>query len=201
MVYCVKNAVTGLMYVGSTINSRGFERWDQHKKHLRTGVHHNPGMQADYNAHGMKSFCFSILEKCEDSVRYELEQKHMDSYPFNQLYNRGRFAKGGARAPGWKMPASTKRKIGDANRGNTSHNKGKKVPDHGAKCKAGRYANRTIDIEVTMDSGEVLLFVSQTEAAKALGCGRKVVGNILDGKVKSKHSTKYKFTAQRVPRR
>lgn len=101
-IHCLAN---DKWYVGQTFSTRGFkERWNTHRKELRTNRHCNPHFQSAWNKYGEDSFEFVILEelpKPTNMGRIEMrefgvpyEQKwidHFDSYKngFNRAPSAG----------------------------------------------------------------------------------------------------------------
>lgn len=69
-IYCIKNVVTGRMYIGSSINIE--KRWHQHRYQLNTNRHENHYLQHSWNKHGEGSFEFSILEVVDLTKRLEI---------------------------------------------------------------------------------------------------------------------------------
>jgi group I intron endonuclease len=59
-IYCIRNIVSGRVYVGSAINIR--QRWAVHRKRLRDGTHHSPTLQRSWLKHGPDAFVFEIIE-------------------------------------------------------------------------------------------------------------------------------------------
>lgn len=87
-IYCIKNTVTGRMYIGSTMNL--FQRVASHKTCLNSNSHINKAMVADKKKYGIHSFEIIVLEKRK---RKDLlicgEQKFIDKYNDGTLYNIG----------------------------------------------------------------------------------------------------------------
>lgn len=63
-VYCIKNKVDGLVYVGQSVNVRS--RLNDHKSDLRRGIHENPHLQNAFNKYGLGVFEFSVLCECSE---------------------------------------------------------------------------------------------------------------------------------------
>jgi len=57
-IYTITNSVTGRVYVGQTNNFR--ERWYNHRRTLRLGVHRNWRLQSDWNQFGEDAYIFAI---------------------------------------------------------------------------------------------------------------------------------------------
>jgi group I intron endonuclease len=68
-VYKITNIVTGIYYIGSSINVKS--RLANHKRDLEKNRHCNPHLQASFNKHGFDVFTFEILEQYEDSATVE----------------------------------------------------------------------------------------------------------------------------------
>ncbi len=76
-MYEIRNLVSGLVYVGSSI--RPDARWRAHQCVLRKGLHHSPTLQRSWAKHGSEAFQFTILEilNVTEGLR-EREQVWMD---------------------------------------------------------------------------------------------------------------------------
>lgn len=59
-IYCVRNVVSGRVYVGSGLNIK--HRWIHHRSLLSKGKHHSPSWQRSWNKHGPDAFTFEIVE-------------------------------------------------------------------------------------------------------------------------------------------
>lgn len=59
-VYRIRNRVTGMAYVGSTVALE--QRIKQHLRKLRRGVHANGRLQNAWQADGASAFVFGLLE-------------------------------------------------------------------------------------------------------------------------------------------
>ena len=87
VVYCIKNKVTGRIYIGSTCNLN--RRKSEHLKDLRHNKHYSLPMQEDYNKYGEQSFTISVIEECTKETQYEREQYYLDLYkPYENGYNK-----------------------------------------------------------------------------------------------------------------
>jgi group I intron endonuclease len=74
-VYLIKCAPNGGEYIGSTVNFAS--RMGTHRSHLRTGIHPNRALQADWDKHGAENFEIAILEECTDALTAR-EQFYID---------------------------------------------------------------------------------------------------------------------------
>lgn len=62
-IYCIKNIVSGRIYVGSAKDIH--DRWRLHRKELRLGIHHSSVFQRSWNKHGPEAFQITILESVD----------------------------------------------------------------------------------------------------------------------------------------
>jgi group I intron endonuclease len=69
-IYCIKNVISGRMYIGSSINIES--RWKHHRYQLNTNRHDNHYLQNSWNKHGEGSFEFSILEVIDLTKKLEI---------------------------------------------------------------------------------------------------------------------------------
>jgi len=75
-IYCIRNLISGRVYVGSSIKLR--RRLQEHRRQLRAGVHIAKAMQRSWNKHGEASFEFSVIEAVEAERLIEREQFWID---------------------------------------------------------------------------------------------------------------------------
>ena len=71
-VYAILHRPSGRRYIGSA--QRSFlQRWKEHQRALRRGVHSSPRLQADFNHDGPGAFAFEVVIYSEpfECVRYE----------------------------------------------------------------------------------------------------------------------------------
>lgn len=94
-VYCIENRVTGEKYIGSAAVSF-FVRLRNHRNCLNAGTHKNMNLQAAWDRYGEANFIFSILEVVSnDELILFCEQRWIDKFDFNSLYNINPLATGG----------------------------------------------------------------------------------------------------------
>jgi group I intron endonuclease len=84
-IYQIVNLVNGKRYIGSAANLKLREK--QHKECLKGNRHHNKYLQNSYDKYSEDSFEFQVLLYCskEDLIFYE--QRAIDAYNFEDLYN------------------------------------------------------------------------------------------------------------------
>lgn len=80
-------------YIGSTLDLKRRRR--DHERLLLKGTHKNLHLQNAFNKHGKDSYKFGIIAICEKDKDFllDLEQKIIDSYDFNNLFNFNRFTR------------------------------------------------------------------------------------------------------------
>lgn len=103
--------VDGRCYVGGTTTLR--QRWNQHRSHLRRGIHANPPLQEAWSSLGEKAFAFVILELIpKRACLLEAEQRWIDAMRAERtLFNRAPTA---GSALGTTHTAQTRAKISSA---------------------------------------------------------------------------------------
>jgi group I intron endonuclease len=84
-IYEIVNNVTGKRYIGSTVNL-GMRR-SSHFSGLRRGDHKNAHLQNAWNKHGECSFEFRVILECDTDGLLDLEQRYIDAYEWDSLYN------------------------------------------------------------------------------------------------------------------
>lgn len=77
-VYCIKNIITGDLYIGSSVNCL-YTRWKNHYTLLNTNKHHNRHLQNAVNKYGICLFIFGVLEYCDIDLCISREQQYIDS--------------------------------------------------------------------------------------------------------------------------
>lgn len=94
-IYSITNNITNKKYIGST--TRSFEeRWQTHKRQLKSGTHHCKPLQKEWDEYGEEAFSFEIIEfVAEDSSVLDREQYYIDLY--SGLYNVNLRVQGGFR--------------------------------------------------------------------------------------------------------
>lgn len=96
-IYRIRNVINSKVYIGSTNNVK--KRFDTHICNLRNKTHHNKHLQNAWNKYGEDKFEFEIIEECEDSIKFQKEQKYIDKYKYywNNCYNISVTASGGTK--------------------------------------------------------------------------------------------------------
>lgn len=84
-IYGIKNKINGKIYVGKSVNIEF--RFSQHSSELKHNKHKNGHLQNSYNKHGKEFFEIIILEVATKQNLSILEQKWIDSFSKEKLYN------------------------------------------------------------------------------------------------------------------
>lgn len=87
-IYTIKNLKNNKLYIGSSVEIE--KRIRTHFVNLIKNNHSNLKLQNSYNKYGKENFIFEILETFDEIERNDLftiEQKYIDSYDFDTLYN------------------------------------------------------------------------------------------------------------------
>ena len=74
-VYCIKNKVSGKVYVGESIDIR--RRWDSHRADLEKGDHYNEILRSAWLKYGQDAFEWLIIEECDRHLLREREAHWM----------------------------------------------------------------------------------------------------------------------------
>lgn len=93
-VYSLVNKVTGKQYIGSTSVSFK-DRITHHINRLKVNGHKNSYLQRSWNKYGADNFEIVILEVIAEGCVLEAEQRWIDSFNFDELYNINKLATGG----------------------------------------------------------------------------------------------------------
>lgn len=72
-IYAIVNVVNDNKYIGQAANIG--KRWYQHKIQLKSNCHFNQYLQNAYNKYGKANFSFIVLEYCESSLKYLLNER------------------------------------------------------------------------------------------------------------------------------
>lgn len=113
-IYQIKNIKTGKVYFGSSENLK--KRLRDHKRELLSGIHDNDKLQNSWRKHGQESFLFEVILYCEEIDLISNEQMFIDNFPEEKMYN---ICLTAGNTKGYKHSEESKRKIGDASRGNS----------------------------------------------------------------------------------
>lgn len=64
-IYKIENKVNGKVYIGSSKHIE--QRWQEHRKMLKSGKHHSNHLQNSWNIYKEDNFSFSIIEEVKES--------------------------------------------------------------------------------------------------------------------------------------
>lgn len=87
-IYEILNSVNGKRYIGSAVNIR--KRWNEHRSHLKRGLHRSKALNRAWDKYGEESFAFRILLYCAKIDLIIYEQLAMDC--FKPEYNISKIA-------------------------------------------------------------------------------------------------------------
>ena len=77
-IYRILNTINNKVYIGCSNNI--YYRWATHTNLLNRNEHYNKYLQDDWNNYGADNFEFSILERCSDDEKFEIEKIYIDKY-------------------------------------------------------------------------------------------------------------------------
>jgi len=183
-LYEIRNLQTEKLYVGSTKSTR--ERFAQHRRQLRQGVHHNRHLQRAWNKQAGQGFKFVTVGRCSAEDRWDREEAHFERFPRSRLYNHSMQARGGTRT-GQKNSPTHRARASASLRGLPAWNKG---GTNTWKDKIAEAQTRNISYCIKAEhlDGRVRTYFSAPEAAEDLGLVRKYVDNILNGRARRTRS-------------
>ena len=114
-IYQIRNKVNGKLYIGSTSNFvRREKEHFNHGRCLKKCNHVNPYLQNAFNKYGEDSFVYEIIFFCSLENRLYYEQKYLDYYGVDNLYNINGEACRPPSHKGIKKSEETKRKMSNA---------------------------------------------------------------------------------------
>lgn len=73
-IYTITHTATGRNYIGSSINVQ--QRWLDHIRTLRRGVHKSSHLQRAWDKYGADAFSFAIIERVEDVTKLLEREQH-----------------------------------------------------------------------------------------------------------------------------
>lgn len=121
-IYIIYNTVTCKGYIGQSNNFT--IRWKKHTRDLDSNKHKNKHLQYSWNKYGKDSFEFKILEYCEIIELTKTEQKYINLYGIDNLYN---ICPASESRLGTKWSFQSRKKLSETKKGCTPWNKGKKT--------------------------------------------------------------------------
>lgn len=188
-IYLIRQISTGLMYIGSSCHI--YKRWQQHRRDLNNGKHHNRRLQSAWIIAGQSDFRFLVIDRCPREDLQYAEQFFLDSLKpwlpnngFNESAHVERFALGlkrsletrrkmsaalsGPKHPNWGKPANR-----EAHEKTMLHVRGKKRPECG----------RRIVFTLTSPSGDKITFDGLRRFCRlnGLSCGN--VSRVISGEL------------------
>ncbi|MBR3231363.1 MAG: GIY-YIG nuclease family protein [Lachnospiraceae bacterium] len=121
-IYCIENKENGRAYIGQSVDIK--KRWAQHRCDLRAGRHDNEHLQRAWEKYGEECFSFSIVEEVEPEMLNLAEEMWIQIF---DAYDHG-----------YNMTLG-----GEATRGHTPWNKGKRRSERVRKILSESAKKRT----------------------------------------------------------
>lgn len=75
-IYCIMNVLNGKRYIGSSKNL--YNRLRTHLSLLKSNRSHNKHLQSSWNKNGENNFIFTVLEYCNEEIRFSREQEFIN---------------------------------------------------------------------------------------------------------------------------
>jgi len=122
-IYAIYNKVNTKLYIGSTNNLR--KRLMNHIGGLRSNSHYNSYLQNSWNKYGENNFIYVLIEKVVNIK--DLKNREQFYLDLNKSYDREIGYNLAEEANVTFLSEETRKKIGDAQRGEKNHNYGKKA--------------------------------------------------------------------------
>lgn len=110
-VYIIRNIINGKVYIGSSKDIT--HRWSLHKSDLNKNKHHSRHLQTSWNKYGKENFEFKILEKVNEDILCEIEQKYIEFYKSHKRNNGYNINPNAGSSAGRKVSEETKKKASD----------------------------------------------------------------------------------------
>lgn len=95
-IYKITNKITGVYYVGSSMNIK--TRFKTHQNRLKGNTHPNRYLQSAWNKYGEDNFIFEVVQEVDVNSHkelYKIEQEYLDVISRETAYNLTYVAKGG----------------------------------------------------------------------------------------------------------
>lgn len=82
-VYAIRCTANAKVYIGSAIKFS--KRWNEHRRHLKKGIHPSPSLQRAWTKYGADEFVFEVLEFAQPADLVQAEQRWLDKVqPFSK---------------------------------------------------------------------------------------------------------------------
>ena len=183
-IYGIKNKINGKIYIGQSIKIE--RRWAEHKTELKKNKHPNQHLLNSYNKYGKDNFEFLILEECEKEKLNSKEEKWIDIFSRDDVYNINLNIVDlrGDKNPnfGKKHSIEVKKKMSISNKGELNPNFGKKQSKESRlKMTLGR-AKSGLTIENVLEIKQLLLDgIEHKVIAEKFKVERTVITRISNG--------------------
>jgi group I intron endonuclease len=127
-IYIIENKIDGKKYVGSAVNLK--KRLYIHKNSLIKNTHINRHLQRAWNKYGEENFVFKPILYCDGKNLLFFEQRAIDTYGFENLYN---LCPTAGNNLGVKLSAEHNRKLSESRKGEKNPLYGKHLSDEHRK--------------------------------------------------------------------
>lgn len=77
-IYCIENLTNHKKYIGQSIDV--YHRWQDHRRELEGGRHHNVYLQRAWDKYKENNFSFYVLEACDSSLLDEREIYYINQF-------------------------------------------------------------------------------------------------------------------------
>lgn len=189
-VYLIRQKSTGLYYLGSSCHIR--KRWQQHRRELNDGIHHNYRLQAAWNKCGADDFWFMVVDKCAPQDLIYTEQFFLDTLKPWLPENGFNHAKNAEKtALGIKRTDVTKRRMSEALSGTRHPCYGKPInPETHAKMmlsirgKKRPECGRRKKFELESPEGMIVSFDGVRRFCRKFNLSVGNVSSVLSGRLK-----------------
>ena len=92
-IYLIRNVKNNTCYIGQSTDYNS--RWRHHRHLLRSNMHKNPDLQADYNEYGEEAFIYELIEELPHDTASDIlmikEGEYIENFKNEgrELYNIG----------------------------------------------------------------------------------------------------------------
>lgn len=114
-IYRISCVASERVYVGSAVNLA--KRWNEHRRHLRKGTHHNAALQAAWLVYGEKAFSFHVLEEVPRDHLIARENHWMQELETSDRKRGYNMSPAGGSQLGFKHSTETRRRMSETRQG------------------------------------------------------------------------------------
>jgi len=173
-IYAIHNTKNNKYYIGSSYNLR--KRKHEHFRLLKKNKHPNRHLQSAVNRDGIENFIFITIEIAEEVKLIEIEQKWINIYGFDNLYN---------------LCPNAKSTLGRVLSREAIENQQKSFMENGGhpnKKRVAQIAPTTLSV--------IKIWNSIYEISKTLGFSKAQISQACNGKVEQAYFFYWEFVGQ-----